>query len=271
VVLAAGLGRRYGGFKQLVPLGPTGELLSDYTLFDAVKAGASRAVFVIRSELESALRRHHARWGDRIDIRYAEQHSKDLPAGRTKPWGTTEAVLATRAVVPGRFVALNADDYYGPEAIVAAAGALSRSESAGPPVVTSVSFRLQETLSPSGPVSRALLEIDQAGWLQQITEVHQARSDASLNQDQPVSMNCWAFPPEAFPLLQRDFSDFLSRESTSLTAECALPESIGRLLNRGLIRVRVLNRGRGWLGVTHPEDVPAVRQALSGKELTIDD
>lgn len=242
VVLAAGVGRRFGGDKQLVPLGPAGELLSDYSVRDALRHGVTRAVFVIRPELEPEFRAHHTRWAGRIDIRYVHQN---------EPTGTTPAVLTAQASIEDRCVILNADDYYGPEAI-AAAGAAT-----GPAVV---SYRLGDTLSASGGVTRAFLETDEPGWLRRITEVRDVTAGGPASSDQPVSMNCWALPLEVFPLLRKDLESF--RRSHPAQAECALPETIGRLVARGELRVQVVPAGRQWIGVTHPSDVPVAQAAL---------
>jgi len=212
--------------------------------------------------LEPEIRRHHDRWRNRIEIRYARQQSANLPTGRSKPWGTTEAVLAARDQVDGSCVVVNADDFYGPEAITAATATLS----VGPsdrPAAAAIAFRLSETLSPSGAVSRALLEVDAAGWLQGITERSDLTEECGLAPDQAVSMNCWAFGPWIFPLLQQDFSRFLTTQGTSPTAECALPETIGRLISAGELGVQVVTAGRGWFGLTHGNDLPLVRSALA--------
>jgi dTDP-glucose pyrophosphorylase len=248
VVLAGGVGRRFGGDKQLVPLGPGGEVLSDYSVRDALRHGATRAVFVIRPELEPEFREHHARWAGRIDLRYAHQH---------EPTGTTAAVLTAETAIEDRCVILNADDYYGPEAIASAGAATG---------ATVVSYRLGDTLSASGGVTRAFLETDEPGWLRRITEVHNVTAEGTFPSDQPVSMNCWALPLDVFPLLRKDLEQFT--RSAVGKAECALPETIGRLIARGEIRVKVLPAGRKWIGVTHASDVPAARAALQGLDNT---
>jgi NDP-sugar pyrophosphorylase family protein len=242
VVLAAGVGRRFGGDKQLVPLGPAGELLSDYSVRDALRHGASRAVFVIRRELESEFREHHARWAGQVDVRYVHQN---------EPTGTTPAVLTAQASIEDRCVVLNADDYYGPEAIAAAGAATG---------ATVISYRLGDTLSAAGGVTRAFLETDPHGWLRRITEVHDVTAGGPASSDQPVSMNCWALPLEVFPLLRKDLELF--RRSHPAQAECALPETIGRLVARGELRVKVVPAGRQWIGVTHASDVPVAQAAL---------
>lgn len=267
VVLAAGIGSRYGGDKQLDTIGPAGEVLSDYAIRDAVACGIHRAVFVIREALRPAFLAHHRRHAAHLAIEYAVQRLEDLPPphqvprGRARPWGTTHAVLAARALVPGPCLVLNADDYYGPEAIRAAVrflGTARQNEAAN------IAYRLSETLSPHGPVSRAVLRTDAHRWLTDIVERHDLTAEGArlLPPDTVVSMNCWALGAGVVPQLAEDFEAFLAASGTSLTAECPLPESLGRLAARGHIRIRVIPEGRGWLGVTYPGDREAAAGAL---------
>lgn len=264
LVLAAGAGSRYGGIKQLEPFGPHGELLSDYTSRDAERSGATRAIFVINPAHEPAFRAHHARHRGSLAIGYVHQRLDQLPeglvlpAGRVKPWGTTHAVLCARQAVRGGFVIVNADDYYGPEAIAAAARFLSAGLPARPPALAAIAFPLAETLSPGGPVSRAILRTDAMNDLTGIEERH----DVVDPSEDWVSMNCWACPAEMFELLQPLFAEFMHLKGDSLSAECPLPESIGELVRRGLARVRVIRAGHGWLGVTHASDRAAVVERL---------
>jgi hypothetical protein len=270
VILAAGVGSRYGGDKQLDPIGPDGEILSDYGVVDAARAGVRRAVFVIREELRELFAEHHRRHRGIIAIDYAVQRRDDLPApfrppeDRTRPWGTTHALLAARARVTGPCLILNADDYYGPEAVAAAVRFL---EDAGPTEAANVAFPLAETLSPHGPVSRAVLETDVAGWLTGIVERHDLTSAHSrlLPSSTFVSMNCWALGAGVLPLLGVEFAAFLRQHGQSLTAECPLPESLGRLVAEGAIRIRVIPEGRGWLGVTYAADRDSVAARLPSR------
>lgn len=264
LVLAAGRGSRFGGPKQLEPLGPNGELLSDYAVRDAASAGATRAVFVIVPEHEAAFRAHHASPSLSLRIEYAHQRLDDLPPGftvppeRTKPWGTTHAVLAARALITGPFVIVNADDYYGPEALRAAGQFLSVRPPARLPVLAAIAFPLTETLSPNGPVSRAILQTDARQDLIRIEERH----DVTSPSDDWVSMNCWACPAETLTLVQPLFAEFLGGPGANARMECALPETIGSLVGRGRARVRVIRAGHGWLGVTHPSDRDFVTERL---------
>lgn len=259
VVLAAGLGSRYGGDKQLDPIGPGGRLLSDYSLEDAITAGITAAVFVIRDELRAAFAAQHRRVEHRIRIRYAAQRLEDLPTGiahtrdRAKPWGTTHALLAARDLVTGPCLVLNADDYYGPEAIRAAVAFLV---TAGPLEAANIAYPLAETLSPHGPVSRAILALDDRGSLARITERHDltAADAARWPADTVVSMNCWALGTGVLPLLGEEFIRFLVEHGDSPSVECPLPESLGALAAGAQIRIRVIPAGRGWIGVTYPAD-----------------
>ena len=266
LVLAAGRGSRFGGPKQLEPLGPRGEFLSDYALHDAELAGADRAVFVIAPEHEPAFRNHHAGSPSTLSISYVHQRLDDLPngmmlpPGRTKPWGTTHAVLAARDAVDGPFTIVNADDYYGPEALKAAGRFLTDgpTDRQPDPLFAAIAFPLTETLSPNGPVSRAILRDDATHHLATIEERH----DVSGPSDEWVSMNCWACPPETMTLLCPLFGEFLAREGRSASAEYALPETIGAMVDRRLARVRVIRAGHGWLGVTHSTDRAFVVERL---------
>jgi len=268
VVLAAGIGSRYGGDKQLDTIGPAGETLSDFAVRDAAAAGIRHAVFVIREELRPAFLAHHRRHASSMAIEYAIQRLDQLPSphqvprGRTRPWGTTHAVLAAQAQVPGPCVVLNADDYYGPEAIRAAVQFLGQAQ---PSEAANIAYRLADTVSPHGPVSRAVLKVDAQGWLTEIQERHDLTPALSrlLPPDTAVSMNCWAFGPGVLPSLAADFGAFLDAHGESLTAECPLPESLGRLAAGGIARIRVIPEGRGWLGVTYPADREAVAVALA--------
>ena len=262
LVLAAGRGSRFGGPKQLEPLGPRGELLSDYAVRDARASGARRGVFVIAPEHDEAFRKHFATPG--IPVTFVHQRLDHLPTGftpppgRTKPWGTTHAVLSARAAIDGPFVIVNADDFYGPEAFSAAARFLSASAPGRPPALAAIAFPLTETLSPNGPVSRAILETDPEDHLVRITERH----DVIAPSDAWVSMNCWACPREVMDLLEPTFIDFLKEQRDAPGSEYAFPETIGRLAAAGLARVRVIRAGRGWLGVTHPHDRDFVKERL---------
>jgi CTP:molybdopterin cytidylyltransferase MocA len=264
LVLAAGRGSRFGGPKQLEPLGPRGELLSDYALRDAEPAGATRAVFVIAPEHERDFRRHHGLIGTSLSIAYVHQTLDDLPAGfavpagRSKPWGTTHAVLAARHAIDGPFVIVNADDYYGPEALKASGRFLSDGQTVRPLVLAAIAFPLTETLSPNGPVSRAILQHDATDHIVAIEERH----DVSTPSDDWVSMNCWACPRETMELFAPLFGEFLREHGDEPGSEWAIPETIGSMVEQGLARVRLIRAGHGWLGVTYASDRDFVKERL---------
>lgn len=284
VVLAAGLGSRFGGQKQFFGLGPSGEVLADYSLFDAWRAGFSKAVFVIRPGDEGVIEERFARrWKGRVAVETAPQRLEDLPggltppAGRTKPWGTAHALWSARRVIDGPFASINADDFYGRPAFEAMARALA----ARPDEGALIGYALGETLSDHGSVARAVCRVGDDGLLRELVECRKIRRTArglaaedhprvELRDDSPVSMNFWGFPaaaPALFETALRELSTDLARtkpvdKSSLLDAELALPEAIARLIDAGSIHVRVSNEGHGWIGVTYHDDVPAAAAKL---------
>lgn len=274
VVLAAGLGSRYGGLKQLEALGPGGETLLDYGIYDAVRAGYARAVLVIRAELESAFReRLERRFGDTIEIRFAFQSLDQLPDGvsvpaeRGKPWGTGHAVLAARSEVGEPFVVMNADDFYGRTAYEALADHLRRNADTDPLNFAAAGYELSETLSPHGGVSRAVCKLDDDGYLVHVTEVKRIRREGDvlvgvtlagepfwLHGDETVSMNLWAATPAAFPILERQFARFLGGHADDPEAEFFLSEAVNEQIATRAVRVKVIPTPGPWLGVTYPQD-----------------
>lgn len=297
VVLAAGIGSRYGGLKQIEPVGPSGATILDYSVFDARRAGFARVVFVIRAEMQDEFR---ARLGDRIarrlPVEYVFQRLEDLPAGfgvptgRTKPWGTAHAVLAAAGAVREPFAVINADDLYGAGAIRAIGEFLSdsaraggrggpgaESSGAGESTYALVAYRLRDTLSEHGAVSRGVCRCTPEGWLESITEIAQIRPggagglfrdaggvERELPADTPVSMNLWGFTPDVFEHLRSGLRRFLERHGGSATAEYYLPAAVGEMMQSGRARVRVLTTAERWCGVTHREDLPRVRAHIAG-------
>lgn len=280
VVLAAGLGSRYGGMKQLEAVGPAGETLMDYSVYDAVRAGFTRVVFVIRPEMEEAFHAFAAgRYGDRITVTTAHQRLDDLPGGhivpvgRTKPWGTAHAVLAAEPGVTSPFAVVNADDFYGEPAFEAASRFLEDDAGGTPPAWAVVGYRLRDTLSEAGGVNRGVIHTDAAGWLAQIEEVtdiqvardgYVGRAGAMLRHfdgREPVSMNMWAFTPDVFGLLRRGFVRFLHEEGLH-RREYLLPTIAQEAVRHGEARIRVLEAGSQWHGMTYPDDRPVVAAAL---------
>jgi dTDP-glucose pyrophosphorylase len=274
VILAAGVGSRYGAPKQIEPLGPGGATLLDYSVYDARRAGFGRIVVVTRPELAAAF--------DRVDATVAIQRLDDLPAGlalppaRTQPWGTGHAVLAAASAVSGPFAVVNADDFYGRDAFTRAAGffVAGRSSEASA-TFANIAYPLRDTLSAAGGVNRAVCRADSDGWLESVEEVVDIRhlGDGAYEGTDPrglrvrlaadalVSMNLWAFTPAVFALLRRGFVEFL-RQDTAERREFLISHAIGDAVSRGDARVRLLGTRGRWLGVTYPDDRPRVEAAL---------
>ena len=284
MILAAGVGSRYGGPKQIEPLGPAGATLLDYSIYDAVRAGFGTVVLVIRDDLEAAVRDTiGARWGKSggVPLIYARQRLSDVPAGvtvppRAKPWGTGHAVLAAAAEVSGPFAVVNADDFYGQDAFARAVEFLV----AGRPGQASATFAniaypLRDTLSAAGGVNRAVCRVDGDGWLETVEEIVdiRRREDGAYEGTDPrgrvvrlaaealVSMNLWAFTPAVFAVLRRGFAEFV-RQADAGRGEFLISHGIGDAVRRGEARVRLLGTRGRWLGVTYPDDRPRVEAAL---------
>ncbi|HEU5081214.1 MAG TPA: NTP transferase domain-containing protein [Opitutaceae bacterium] len=271
VVLAAGMGSRYGGLKQLDPVGPSGETMLDYSVYDALRAGFSKVVFVIRRDFEKAFRETiAAKYTGRVAVDYVFQSLGELPAsfavpaGREKPWGTGHATWCARAAVKEPFAVINADDFYGAESYRALARFLER---AAPNEAAMVGFRLKNTLSESGAVSRGICQTDTAGKLLSVTErtgilPEQVGEGREFSPDTLVSMNCWGFTPALFRALEEEFAGFLTRElsqpATAAKAEFYLPAAISNLIVRGRLVADVLPSESSWFGVTYKDDKPRV-------------
>lgn len=286
VVLAAGLGTRYGGLKQLDPVGPAGTTLMDYAFADAYRAGFGSAAVVVRSEIADAVESHLRRTvAGRFPVELVVQDPGDLPGGyapppdRTAPWGTTHAVWAARRVLDGPFVVANADDHYGPEAYVALAAHLSGVGGRGGSGSWGLAgYRLGDVLSPHGPVNRGLCRVDEDGWLEDVVEGRELERNPAglvegwtreqgpvrLSGDEPVSTNLWAFTREAPAFLEAGLVRFLEeRGRTDPEAECLLPDVVREGLRAGRCRVRVRRVQGDFFGVTHPEDRPEVVRRLA--------
>ncbi|HJD46222.1 MAG TPA: nucleotidyltransferase [Candidatus Mediterraneibacter norfolkensis] len=286
VIMAAGIGSRFGGgIKQLAPVGPNGEIIMDYSIYDAMEAGFDKVVFVIRKDIEKDFREVI---GNRIekyvDVAYAYQEVTDIPekyrekfSGRTKPWGTGQAILCCRDVVDSPFLVINADDYYGKEAYREAYRYLTEEKNADNIEICMVGFVLKNTLSENGGVTRGLCQVDEKGMLTRIVEtqniekdddsravIRNESGDKVIDADSPVSMNMWGMRPEFFSILDSGFDAFLENaEDGDLKAEYLLPTLIGQLLQDGMLSVRVLQSRDQWFGVTYKEDREAVVKSVS--------
>ncbi len=278
LVLAAGMGSRYGGLKQIDPVGPSGEAILDYSVFDAKRAGFGRVVFLIRHSIEEAFRETvGVRYAGQIPVEYAFQELEDLPTGyavpegRTKPWGTTQAVLCAEPLLDGPFAVINADDFYG----AASYRALAEHLQTGTRDFAMVGFVLRKTLSAFGSVARGVCSVDEAGMLRTVVEHTKIEQDGTgarsiqadgstlaLTGDELVSMNMWGFTPELFAPLREDFLRFLRAAGGEQKSECYLPNSVNTLVGQGLARVRVLSSPDAWFGVTYREDRESVVERI---------
>ncbi|HYP16580.1 MAG TPA: nucleotidyltransferase [Opitutus sp.] len=276
LVLAAGMGSRYGGLKQIDPVGPAGETVLDYAVFDALRAGFGRVVFVIRREFEALFReRVGAKYAGRTRVDYVFQSLDSLPSGfaaptgREKPWGTGHAVWCAREAVRENFAVINADDFYGRDSFVQLAAFLQQPSAAGAAGSTEfamVGFRLANTLSEHGAVSRGICASGAGHRLRSIVErtgIHASEvgRGRELSGDEIVSMNCWGFRPALFPALDRQFGEFLQR-APDAKAEFYLPAAVSTMIARGEAAVRVLPTASARFGVTYREDNPRVVSAI---------
>jgi hypothetical protein len=279
VILAAGIGSRYGGLKQLESVGPSGETIMDYSIYDALRAGFGKAVFVIRPDMEVAFRETIGRrYEQRLAVAYAFQRLDALPpgfsvpTGRAKPWGTGHAVLSAAQEVHEPFAVVNADDFYGANSFAALARFLQQEDRVDKlPIYAVVGFTLRDTLSDVGAVNRGCCRCTSDGYLESIVEVvgierhgtdgryaDQSGHALVISGDEPVSMNTWGFYPVVFDQLRERFERFLNAHAGSPNAEFHLPTGVQELLRAGCARVKLLPTADRWFGVTHPQDRPRV-------------
>ncbi len=278
LVLAAGMGSRYGGLKQIDPVGPAGETIIDYSIYDAMRAGFGKLVFVIRKDIEQQFREIiGTRFEKRIAVEYAYQELDKLPApytlpaGRNKPWGTTHAILMAENIVKEPFAAINADDFYGQHAYKVLAEHLT----SGTPDYAMVGFILKNTLSAHGSVARGVSRTDANNYLTSIVEMTKIEPDGTgakntdadgkitkLTGDEAVSMNFWGFTPELFPQIKVDFENFLKKSGGELKSESFIPSTVGNLVKAGAAKVKVLRSADSWFGVTYREDRPQVVESI---------
>ena len=281
VVLAAGMGSRYGGLKQVDPVGPSGEAILDYSVFDAIRGGFGKVVFVIRRDFEAEFREKVGRkYEGMVEVDYCHQDLSDLPApfsvpdGRTKPWGTAHATRAARNVVREPFAVINADDFYGRDAMAKLGSYLSVVDPASLHFAM-VGYRLDLTLSENGSVARGICDVTEDGLLRGVTEmtklvragdVAENREDGAqavrVPLDSRVSMNCWGFTPRIFVELEARFSRFLSAHGSEMKSEWYIPFVVDELIREGLADCRVLPTDSSWFGVTYREDRPHVVEAI---------
>jgi len=278
LVMAAGMGSRYGGLKQIEPVGPSGETIIDYSIYDALRAGFGKLVFVIRKDIEQPFKEVvGARFEKRIAVEYVFQeldkipHGFHVPAGRSKPWGTTQAILMTEDIIHEPFAVINADDFYGAESY----RVLARHLHPGAADYAMVGFVLRNTLSEFGTVARGVCQVSGDGFLKQIVELtsvgrdgaHAKNTDSegrvtTLTGDEPVSMNMWGFTPRIFAQLQEHFKRFLQVNAADLKRECYIPSTVNDILLAGEAKVKVLRSNDSWFGVTYREDHAQVVESI---------
>ncbi len=286
VVMAAGMGSRYGGLKQIDPIGPCGEVVLDYSVFDAIRAGFGKVVFIIRKDIEADFKAAvGGHFDGRIPVEYVYQDMTNLPVGfsvpegRKKPWGTSHAILCAAQAVREPFAVINADDFYGRRSFEVLAGELIAMEGSTARY-TLVGFVLEKTLSEHGGVSRGVCRVDAAGCLADIEECHEIRREGAgvvLQRTsgpdtatglEAVSMNMWGFTPDFFDLLRKRFPDFLKGMKDPLKSEFLVPTTVNELVHEGAVSVRVVQSPEQWYGVTYPADKAAVS---AGVRSLIDD
>lgn len=276
------MGSRYGGLKQLDPMGPSGETVLDYAVYDAMRAGFGRIVFVIRRDIERPFRETVGRrYAGHIELDYAFQELNDLPEGhavppgRTKPWGTAHALRAARHVVDCPFAVINADDFYGADAYRVLAGYFKQCESASQEPLCMVGYPLSHTLSEHGSVNRGICtgrdgKLESVGEVTEIQRAPDGRirgldSDGRLidiEPEVPVSMNFWGFSPAIFSGLEAHFLAFLKERGNETKAECYIPSFVDTLIRAGTHECDLLTTSADWFGVTYPADKPHVQKQL---------
>ena len=275
VVLAAGMGSRYGGLKQVDPVGPSGEAILDYSVFDAIRGGFGKVVFIIRKDFEAEFKEKvGSKYEGMIPVDYCFQDLNDLPEpykvpqGRTKPWGTAHATRSARSIVKEPFAVINADDFYGRDAFAKLGAFLSEAK---PMQFAMVGYKLELTLSENGSVARGVCKVAEDGALESVTEMTKLvrAGDAAENQEDPanpvavpldarVSMNLWGFSPELFDELERRFPEWLAENGAKEKSEWYIPFVVDELIREGKATCKVLPTESSWFGVTYREDKPFV-------------
>ena len=267
--MAAGMGSRYGGLKQLDAIGPSGETIIDYSVYDAIKAGFTKVVFIIRKDFEQEFKSKITdKYEGQIQVEFAFQDLNDLPdeftcpEGREKPWGTGHAILSARNIINQPFVAINGDDFYGRESFKVVADYYNK----GANNFSMVAFQLDKTLSIFGGVTRGLCTVKdekldtviETDNLQKTDNGVSSDREIELDGSEPVSMNVWGFTPILFKYLEEKFVEFLSKNGTEMKSEYLIPSVVNELIQRGQETVHVLRSGATWFGVTYKEDKPYV-------------
>ena len=277
LVMAAGMGSRYGGLKQLDAVGPSGETIIDFSVYDAIRAGYNKVVFIIREDFEKQFKEKISnKYQDKIKVEIVYQDLHDLsnsfscPKDRSKPWGTGHAILAARNVISEPFAAINGDDFYGRESFKIISDHYSSVKSG----FAMAAFQLDKTLSDYGSVSRGICE-QNLNQLVTVVETHGIKKssagniecdrDISLLGNELVSMNMWGFMPSVFDHLEKMFNEFLDENISDLKSEFLIPSVVNNLIEKNIEKVQVLKTKSTWFGVTYIEDKPFVKNQI--KEL----
>lgn len=288
VVMAAGIGSRYGGLKQIDPVGPSGEIVLDYAIYDAIRAGFKKVVFIIRKEIEEAFREKLGNTIEkRIETAYVFQELDNLPVdfaggipeGRTKPWGTAHAVLCAKDAVTAPCAVINADDFYGPDSFRTLSEYLRKAEDKDSLCDFSmVGFVLNNTLTEHGHVARGICSPTPDGFLENVVErtniqrfgqavrfTEDGENWTDIDAGSIVSMNFWGLTPSVFAELETRFTRFLEANGENLKAEFFIPTVINNMIQEGLARVKILPTTDSWFGVTYPQDKPKLKQEIRNK------
>jgi UTP-glucose-1-phosphate uridylyltransferase len=280
LILAAGMGSRYGGLKQMDELGPNGESIIDYSVFDAIRAGFGKVVFVIRPSFADAFKeRFENRLEGKIKTEYVFQelenipHGFSIPEGREKPWGTGHAMLMAKDAIKEPFGIINADDFYGQEAFLSAVKFINNHP--GEDEYAMIGYPLKNTLSENGTVSRGVCQTNNEGYLQEITErtkigwenkdifYYEGNEKTKLTGKEPVSMNFWILKPSFFEHLQDGFNKFLEENGNALKSEYYFNVRADELIKSGKASTLVIDTDAQWFGITYKEDKPMVQQSLN--------
>lgn len=279
IILAAGMGSRYGGLKQLDSFGPNGETIIDYSIYDAIQAGFKKIVFIVREsfqrDIEARMNKH---WGQKADLHFVcqeldvlpEQYS--CPAGRTKPWGTGHAVWVAKNLVQEPFGVINSDDYYGKEALFSLYDFLSEKINHQQQYAV-IAYLLKNTLSENGSVNRGICLSDEEGFLTKVEEcrgIHKSadgkilmeQTNREFEPDTAVSMNMWAFGASYFEFAESEFKNFLNRSISDHSSEFYIPDLVQYLIDTQKVQVKVIKSPSQWFGVTYQEDRPMVQAAF---------
>ena len=274
LVMAAGMGSRYGGLKQLDQVGPNGETIIDYSVYDAIKAGFTKVVFIIRKDFEDQFKSQvSSKYSKRIDVEFAFQEVSNLPSGftspdgREKPWGTGHAILSAKELIREPFVVINGDDFYGRESF----NVIADYYITGGNQFSMVAFRLDRTLSSHGAVTRGVCSTEKEKLnsvietedIEEKDNIILSNRDISFDGSEPVSMNMWGFTPSLFTYLSKGFVDFLNAEGNELKSEYLIPSVINDLIQNKLEDVHVLRSNASWFGVTYKDDKPVVKRKIN--------